>query len=247
MVEVGDFAIAARHDGHARRARRRPRRRLVAHGANGLRRRSDKDQAGGRHRFGETRILGKKSISGMDRAGPGLARGGNDRVDVEIALAGRRRTDADCLVGIAHGEAVLVGLAVHRDGAQIELLRRTDDAHGDFAAIGNQELVEHAGSSGGLDEQHRLSRLDRRLVVDEKAHHLAARVGVNLGELLHHLDQADRRRLPQPGRRPACRAAFPAPAADRKFRAADLTPDAAPSSHPLCELPANQDNPQPPF
>ena len=43
----------------------------------------------------------------------------------------------------------------------------------------------------GLDEQDGLSRLDRRLVLDEKAHDLAAGVGVDLGELLHHLDQAD--------------------------------------------------------
>ena len=68
---------------------------------------------------------------------PRLARGGNDRVDIEIAFAGRRRTDADCLVGIAHGETVLVSFAEHGDGAHIEFLRRADDAHGDFAAIGD--------------------------------------------------------------------------------------------------------------
>ena len=54
-------------------------------------------------------------------------------------------------------------------------LRRTDDAHGDFAAIGNQELVEHAAelrlvsiSTSGL------SRLDRRFVIDEKTHDFPA-------------------------------------------------------------------------
>src|SRR5690348_8853411 len=45
--------------------------------------------------------------------------------------------------------------------------------------------------SSHLDQQQRLPRLDRRLVLDEEAHDLALGVGMDLGELLHHLDEAD--------------------------------------------------------
>src|SRR6185437_9720490 len=46
-------------------------------------------------------------------------------------------------------------------------------------------------ASAGLDQQQRLLGLDRRLVLGEKAHDLAAGIRVDLGELLHHLDEAD--------------------------------------------------------
>ena len=191
LVEIGDFALAARHDWNARFQRRRPRRGLVAHLADGRRRRPHEDNAGCRHRFGEPRVLGKKPISGVDRARPGLPRGRDDGVGFEIAFGRRRGTDADRLVGEAHRETVLIRFAEHGDGAQPELFRRADDAHGDLAAIGYQKLVEHAEGSGSLDQHHRLSRFDRRFVVDEKACDLAARVGLNLGELFHDLYQAD--------------------------------------------------------
>src|SRR6185437_14650663 len=45
--------------------------------------------------------------------------------------------------------------------------------------------------SAGLDQQQRLPRLDRPLVLDEEAHDLAGGVGMDLGELLHDLDEAD--------------------------------------------------------
>src|SRR6185437_16028467 len=47
------------------------------------------------------------------------------------------------------------------------------------------------GVSAGLEQQQCLPGLDRRLVVDEEPDDLAAGVGIDLGELLHHLDQAD--------------------------------------------------------
>jgi hypothetical protein len=45
--------------------------------------------------------------------------------------------------------------------------------------------------SAGLNEQEGLFRLDRRLVVNEKTQDLAVGIGMNLNELLHHLDQTD--------------------------------------------------------
>jgi hypothetical protein len=157
MGEVCNFTFAARHDRHTRRPRCSASSRFVAHGTDGFRRGSDEDKTGGGHSLGEPRILGKKSIAGMDCARTGLPRGGNDRFGIKIAFRGRRGTDAHRLVGKAHGETVLIGVAEHRDGAQVEFLRRADDPHSDFAAISNQELVKHECSSAGFDHQHGLS------------------------------------------------------------------------------------------
>ena len=82
-----------------------------------VRRRSDEDQSGGADGFGETRVLGKKSIARMNCAGAASARCVNDRVDTEITFAGRRRTDADSFIGQPHAETVLVGFAEDGDGA----------------------------------------------------------------------------------------------------------------------------------
>ena len=62
---------------------------------------------------------------------------------IEIALARRGGTDADRLVGKAHVQRVAVGLGVDGDGAQAQPARGADDAAGDFAAVGNQDALEH--------------------------------------------------------------------------------------------------------
>src|SRR5271155_3723116 len=57
--------------------------------------------------------------------------------------------------------------------------------------LATRSLSNTRASSRCLDEQDRLSRLDRRLVLDEKAHDIAASISIDLGKLLHDLDQPD--------------------------------------------------------
>jgi hypothetical protein len=79
----------------------------------------------------------------MDRIRPGDLAGGDQGRNVEIAVAGGRRTDADALVGEPHMHGIRVGGGMYRDGGDAELLRRAQDAQGDLAAIGNEDLIEH--------------------------------------------------------------------------------------------------------
>ena len=146
----------------------------------------------------------------------------------KITFGCRWRADADSFIGKPDGETILVGFAEYGNGAYVQLFRRTNDADGNFTAIGYQKLVKHACGSRGVDEQDGLSWLDRRLVIDEKARDLAAGVGMDLGKLLHHFDQSDDVSLRYPIAVPPCKVAFRATAADKRFLAADLTPDAAP-------------------
>ena len=56
------------------------------------------------------------------------------------------RADAHVVVGEAHVQRLAVGLGVHGDRLDAELAAGADDAQRDLAAIGDQDLLEHARS-----------------------------------------------------------------------------------------------------
>ena len=78
----------------------------------------------------------------MDRLGAGLLAGLDDLVDQQIGLRRGRRTDEDLLVGLAHMQRVGVGLGIDRDRLDTHALAGANDATGDLAAIGDEDLVE---------------------------------------------------------------------------------------------------------
>ena len=74
----------------------------------------------------------------------GVAAGLHDAVDHEIGLRRGRRADMDGLVRHLDVERVAVGIGIDGDGLDAHAPRRLDDAAGDFAAIGDQNFLEHA-------------------------------------------------------------------------------------------------------
>ena len=93
--------------------------------------------------FGEARVLRQKAVARMHRVGAGDLAGGEQRRDVEIAVARRRRADADAFVGEPHMHGVGVGGRMHRDRRDAELLAGAQHAQRDLAAVGDQDFVEH--------------------------------------------------------------------------------------------------------
>jgi hypothetical protein len=89
--------------------------------------------------LGEAGVLGQEAVAGMDRVGAGDLAGRDDRRDVEIAVARRRRADADALVGEPHMHRVGVGGRMHRDRLDAQLLAGAQDAQRDLAAVGDQD------------------------------------------------------------------------------------------------------------
>ena len=79
----------------------------------------------------------------MDRLRAAFPRGGEDRGGLQIALARRRRPDAHSLVRQSDMQRARIGIGVHRNRCDPELLRRANDAARDLAAIGNQKGLEH--------------------------------------------------------------------------------------------------------
>ena len=104
----------------------------------------------------------------MDGVGAVAARGLEDAVDPQVALGGRAGSQARRLVGHADVQGGAVGVGVHRHGRNSHLPQRADDAHRNLAAVGDQDLAEHAdgivaGVSGG---SHTVRRSGLRVGAD---------------------------------------------------------------------------------
>ena len=137
---VLDQAVGTGHRGHAGGLHRVARRRLVPHHADVLRARADELDAVVGADVDKGGVLREETVTRVDGVGPTGDGGRDDVRDREVRLGGRRVADADGLVGELDVEAVLVGGGVDRDGGEAELLAGADDADGDLAAVGDEDL-----------------------------------------------------------------------------------------------------------
>ena len=94
--------------------------------------------------FGKARILREKAVAGMHGVGAGDLAGGKQRRNIEVAVLGRRRPDADAFVGEPHMHGVFVRGRMHRDGGNAKLLAGAQHPQRDLSTIGDQDFVEHA-------------------------------------------------------------------------------------------------------
>ena len=138
-----DRAVAAGQHRQARLLHRLARPRLVAEQLDDARIGPDEADVAGAAHLGEIGALGQEAVAGVNGVGAGDLGGADDRRDVQIAVGALGRADAHVLVGEAHVERVLVGLRVDGDGLDAELAAGVDDAEGDFAAVRDQDLLEH--------------------------------------------------------------------------------------------------------
>ena len=119
---------------------------LVAHRGDGLGVRPDEDDAGLGQRLRKRLALGEKAVARMHRLGAGRPAGLDDLVDQQIALRRGRRADQHRLVGHLDMQRVAVGLGIDRDGLDAHPAGGLDDPAGDFAAVGDEDALEHACS-----------------------------------------------------------------------------------------------------
>ena len=117
---------------------------LVSHRGNGPHGRADEDQSGPGQGGRELSILRQEAVTRMDTLGAGAQRGIDDRIDVEVALPSRRWSDSNgdiCLGDVAGSR---IGVAVDRHGPNAHGFTRPNHAHGNLAAVGDQNGVEHS-------------------------------------------------------------------------------------------------------
>ena len=150
LLGVGEGVQPAGHRADAGLERQLFRLDLVAHRMDGMRLGPDEGDLGLGQRLLELLLLRQEAVTGMHRLRAGLLAGLDDLVDQEIGLRRGRRSDEHLLVGHAHVQRIGVGFGVHRHGLDAEPPAGADDAAGDLAAIGDQDLVEQLGFGGAV-------------------------------------------------------------------------------------------------
>jgi hypothetical protein len=139
-------AVRSGHAGNAQFARGALGDDLVAHHPDMLGFRADEHQPVLLHHRREIGVLGQEAVAGMDGVRAGDRGGAEDRRDIEIAVAGRRRTDAHALVGEPHMHRVGVSGGVDGYRRYAQLAAGAVDAQRDLSAVGDQHLLEHRPS-----------------------------------------------------------------------------------------------------
>ena len=114
---------------------------LVAHRRDRIVLRADEDDALFLDLAAKASFSRQEAVARMHRLGAGLLAGRDDPVGLQVALAAGRGADVHGLVGQLDMARVPVGVGVDGDGRDAHLLRGLDDAAGDFAAVGDQDLL----------------------------------------------------------------------------------------------------------
>ena len=126
---------------------------------------ADPDDVVGLDDLGEAGILAEEAVARMDRVGMADLGRRDDRRDVEIGFGGRRRADADRLVGEADVHRLGVGGRMDRDRLDPHFVAGAVDAERDLAAIGDEDLFDRHYSmiASGCSILDRLGVLDEDL------------------------------------------------------------------------------------
>src|SRR5262249_31214874 len=89
-------------------------------------------------------ILGEEAVARMDRLGAAAPGHVQHLGDVEIRFVRRSRTEMISLIGVAHMQRGAVHIREHRHRSDAHFAASPDDSHGDFAAVRDEDLCEHA-------------------------------------------------------------------------------------------------------
>ena len=97
--------------------------------------------------LGEARVLRQEAVAGVDGLGAAVFGDLQDAISLQVALGRRRGAEQIRLVCLAHMAGLRVGFGIHGHALHAQGFERADDAAGDGAAVGDQDLAEH-GVSG---------------------------------------------------------------------------------------------------
>jgi hypothetical protein len=155
---------------------------LKAEGAHLLRAGADEGDAGCRAVLGETGVLGQEAVAGMDGLGAGGLRRFKNLVGAQVALCRRRGADFHRFVGEPHVQAVTVRLGINGDRLHPHRAQGADDAAGDGATVGDENLVEHVFPCGSSRVQSPRRGVPPRLFIAYwlGASQISTRTGVGL-------------------------------------------------------------------
>ena len=116
---------------------------LVPHGLDGAHAGTDERDALGFEAGGKCRVFGEKAVAWMHGLRTGVVTGLNNPFRDQVALRCGGGADVDSLVGLVHVARIAVGIGVHRHRGDAHAPGGPDHPAGDFATIGDQDLLEH--------------------------------------------------------------------------------------------------------
>ncbi len=138
--------LRPRHHRHSGLPHPRPRAQLVPHLLDRLGRRADPEQSRLANRAGELRVLRQKAVSRVDRVRARAARGVEDALHREVGRGDP--SPAERLGAVGAGDVKAGGVVLREDGDRRDphLARGPEDAHRDFAAVGDEEAADRPGA-----------------------------------------------------------------------------------------------------
>jgi hypothetical protein len=142
-VDLGHVAYrlgGARGQRRAHAQGHRARAQLVAQQGHGGGRRADPGQACVDHGLGEGGVFGQKAVAGVHGVGAARLCDGDQLADVEVGVGRALAVQGVGFVGHAHVQGVQVVVGIHGHAAQAVVAAGADDAHGDFAPVGDQHF-----------------------------------------------------------------------------------------------------------
>src|SRR5579862_9562256 len=110
---------------------------LQAHRTSHGRLRADKLDLGCFTDLGEIGVLAQKAVAGMNRIDIRNFSGTDHRRYIQVAARAFCRPNTNGLIGEAYMQAVAVSFRIYRHGLYAQILAGTNNAYGDFAAIGD--------------------------------------------------------------------------------------------------------------
>ena len=127
---------------------------LVAHHGDGFGVGADKLDVTGLALGGEFGVLGEETVAGVDGIDVGDFGGGDDAIGAEVAVGAARAADADGFVGELDVEGLGVCFRVNGEGFDAEFAAGADDSKSDFAAVGDEDLLDHGREKGRKKLNH---------------------------------------------------------------------------------------------
>ncbi|KXK04492.1 MAG: hypothetical protein UZ03_NOB001001370 [Nitrospira sp. OLB3] len=150
FLDIRDAAFGAGHDRNAGLPSDLARLDLAAHEVDGLRGRSDKGDARRLAELGEFGVFRQEAVAGMNRVRADALGDLHDLLPVKEAFDGAGPYEVG-LIGLLDVDAGGVRFGIDRRRRDVEFATPANDAHGDFATIGNENLPEHDGIERGAE------------------------------------------------------------------------------------------------
>ena len=117
---------------------------LVTHGGDRFRIRADENDAGSGKGLWEGLALRQKAIPRVHSFGTALLASGDDFLDDQVTFGRRWRPNGNGGIRQLYVQSILVGLRIDGNRTDPQFARGLDDPAGNFAAIGDQDTLEHA-------------------------------------------------------------------------------------------------------